>query len=114
NFCGEAVGNVKRITPAGAPPVRENFATSGTKRGDAFAKLARLFPNALTDFIGAIYIHKFLLSAVSDAVREPAMDPLSGRDCPGVAGGIVRPDAEKDFHPNNGRPAQCLLPLGDA
>jgi hypothetical protein len=72
------------------------------------------FPNTLTNFIGAIYIHKFSPVAVSNAVRKPAMDPLSGRNCPGVAGIIVRLDTEKDFHPDDSWPPQCLFPLGNA
>ena len=42
------------------------------------------------------------------------MDPLSGCNRPGVAGVIVRLDAEKDFHPDDSRPPQCLFPLGNA
>src|SRR5205823_9714708 len=114
NFCGEAVGYVKRMTPAGAPPIWKNFATTTANPGDAFAKLARFFPNALADFIGAIYADKFSLFPISDAVREPAMDPLSSRNCPGVAAVIVRLDTQKDIHPNDSRPAQRLFPLRNA
>src|SRR2546430_5284646 len=114
NFCGEAIGDVKRVAPAGAPPIWKTFAAIGTKRRDAFPELAGVLRDALTDLFGAIHIDKFSVSAVSDAVGEPAMDPLSGRNCPGIAVAIVWRDTEKNFHPNDGRPAQRLLPLGDA
>src|SRR5437667_7479930 len=114
NFCSETIGDVKRVAPAGAPPIWKNFATPRAKRRDVFAELAGLLRNALTDFIGAIHFDKFSHSAVSDAVLEPAMDPWSGRTCPGIAVVIIGRDAEKNFHPNDGRAAQRLLPLGDA
>src|SRR4029077_10264709 len=96
------------------PPNWKNFATIGTKRGNALAKLACLRQNALTDFVRTIYADKFSLSAVADTLGEPAMDPLSGRDRPAVPVVIVRLDAEKNVHPNNSRPAECLFPLRDA
>src|SRR5881227_1524830 len=74
NFCGEAIGDVKRVAPAGAPPIWKTFAAIGTKRRDAFPKLAGVLRDALTDLFGPIHIDKFSVSAVSDAVGEPARD----------------------------------------
>src|ERR1043166_7479567 len=113
NFCSEAIGNVKSVAPTRAPPIWKKFATSGAKRCDAVAKRAGLLPNALADFIGAVHIDEFSLSAPSDALREPMMDPLSGRNRPGIAVVIIGRDAEKNLHPHDGRPAQRLLPLRD-
>ena len=87
---------------------------TGAKRRDAFVKLLGGLRNTLADFVGAIYIDKFSLLAASDAVCEPAMDPLSSGNCPGIAVIIARHNIEKEFHPNDGRRPQCLFPLRDA
>src|SRR5207302_6279049 len=70
--------------------------------------------DSLADFVCTTYIDKNILLAVANAVGEPAMDPLSSRNRPRVPAVIAAFDAEKNFHPDNCRPAQRLLPLGDA
>src|SRR5207247_8745757 len=111
-FCGEAIGDVKRVAPAGAPPIWKTFAAIGTKRRDAFPKLVGVLRDALTDLFGPIHIDKFSVSAVSHAVGEPAMDPLSGRTCPGIAVAIVWRDTAPTVPPNARRPAPRFHPLG--
>src|SRR5437763_5650893 len=114
NFRGEAIGNVKRVAPAGPPPIWKDLGISGAKRRDPFAKLMGRLRDTLADFIGAIYIDKFSFLPASDAVCEPAMDPLSSGNCPGIAVVIARHNIEEEFHPNDGRRPQRLFLLRNA
>src|SRR5205823_6108570 len=72
---------------------------------------ARLFENPGANVIRVTHIDKMIFVTVPDAVGEPAMYPLSGRDRPGITAFIRAFDAEENFHPNNRRPSERLFPL---
>src|SRR2546430_16133461 len=105
NFCGEAIGDVKRVAPAGAPPIWKTFAAIGTKRRDAFPQPAGVLRDALTDLFGPIHIDKFSLPAVCDALGEPAMDPFAAHNRPGTAAVIPPRGTQQQFHANHDPPA---------
>ena len=73
-----------------------------------------MLDDSRADFVRAANIDKRIFIAVANAVGEPAMHPLSSRGRPGVAAVVTAFGAEKNFHPNNRRPAQRLFPLRHA
>src|SRR5207302_9739749 len=96
-FGRETISDVKRVAPAGDPPIRQRLVAGIAKFLHAGAKLFRKIDNPRANLFGATDSDEILCVS---CICEPAMDPLSRRNTPGVAVFIATFDAEKNFHPD--------------
>src|SRR5262249_22020521 len=110
-FARDCVGDVKRVAPTGSPPIWNRQVAALTERFGIGAETSRARQDSLTNVVRRANWNKLIKSGRACAFRQPAMNPLTRRTCPGIAIFVICFHAEEPFHPDYCRPADSLLPV---